>query len=60
MSPCNGVFSINSLTFQDIINGINLIDRDICSQADVNLEFITTNAGVKANRLNPDRALVRY
>jgi len=28
--------------------------------SDIDLEFISTNAGNKSNPLNPDRALVRY
>ena len=27
---------------------------------DIDLEFITTNAGSKAHKFNPERALVRY
>jgi hypothetical protein len=37
-----------------------VIDRELLSNNDVDLEFITTNAGVKQHKFNPDRALVRY
>jgi hypothetical protein len=45
--PNNGVFSIGSLIFQEIVNGLQIVDKETCKQADVDMEFITTNAGVK-------------
>lgn len=36
------------------------MDNELLKLADLDLEFISTNAGIKNQALNPDRALVRY
>jgi hypothetical protein len=46
--------------FQDLANGCSLVDGELLKLADLDLEFISTNAGIKNQALNPDRALVRY
>lgn len=60
MNPCNGVPSLGTNTFQDLANGCQLVDGELLKLADLDLEFISTNAGIKNQALNPDRALVRY
>ncbi len=42
------------------MNNTTIIDRELISNNEVDLEFITTNAGVKNLKNNPDRALVRF
>ena len=37
-----------------------MVDGELLKLADLDLEFISTNAGIKNQALNPDRALVRY
>lgn len=60
ISPCNGIPSIGTNTFQDIANSCYLIDGELLKLSDMDLEFISTNAGLKNQLMNPDRALVRY
>ena len=60
ISPNNNVFSIGQLIFQEIINNTTVIHKELLTNSDVDLEYITTNAGVKQHKYNPDRALVRY
>mmetsp|Transcript_26785 Transcript_26785/g.25810 ORF Transcript_26785/g.25810 Transcript_26785/m.25810 type:complete len:162 (-) Transcript_26785:686-1171(-) len=47
ISPCNGVPSIGSNVFQDIVNSCGIIDGDLVKLSDIDLEFISTNAGQK-------------
>jgi hypothetical protein len=47
VSPTNGVPSIGQNTFQEIINSCQLIDGELLKLSDMDLEFISTNAGIK-------------
>jgi len=60
MNPTNGVPSIGQNTFGEIANHGNVVDNELLKLSDMDLEFISTNAGIKNQNLNPDRALVRY
>lgn len=60
ISPTNGIPSMGQNTFQDLVNGCQLIDGESLKLSDIDLEFISTNAGLKNQQLNPDRALIRY
>jgi hypothetical protein len=42
------------------LNGIECCDAQYLKLADADVEFISTNAGNKGNKLNPERGLVRY
>jgi len=48
------------LMLQEILNGIECCDGQYLKLADADVEFISTNAGNKGNKLNPERGLVRY
>ena len=45
---------------QEILNGTKCCDGQLLKLADADVEFISTNAGDKGNKLNPERGLVRY
>eukprot|EP00347_Sterkiella_histriomuscorum_P007903 403347122 len=49
---------IGQLIFQEIINNTTVIHKELLTNSDVDLEYITTNAGVKQHKYNPDRALL--
>eukprot|EP00347_Sterkiella_histriomuscorum_P017828 403347825 len=60
INPQNDIPSIGQNAFQDFVNNCQILEGDLIKLSDVDLEFISTNAGNKNQRLNPDRALVRY
>ena len=60
IGPSNGVFSIGQNSFQEIANKTEMVDNENLKLSDMDLEFISTNAGIKNKPLNPDRQLVRY
>jgi hypothetical protein len=43
-----------------MISQTGIIDGVTTNLSDLDLEFVSTNAGKKKSHLNPDRALVRY
>jgi len=47
VSPNNGVPSIGTNVFQEITNNCGLIDNELLKLSDLDLEFISTNAGIK-------------
>lgn len=48
-------------TFSDVINSLNgFIDGKNMKLADLDLEFISTNAGGTKSKMNPERMLVRH
>eukprot|EP00347_Sterkiella_histriomuscorum_P000204 403376781 len=51
---------VGQLIFQEILNNTNILDKELLTNSDLDLEFITTNAGITKFKYNPDRALVRY
>ena len=55
-----GIFSLGTNVFTDMISQTGIIDGVTTNLSDLDLEFVSTNAGKKKSRLNPDRALVRY
>ena len=59
-SPINNVPCLGQLSLQEIMNGIGCIDNQYLKLTDIDIEFTSTNAGIKGNLLNPERGLVRY
>lgn len=56
----NGVLSIGQNTFTEIVYSCpDLLDGKQLNLSDVDLEFVSTNAGQRG-KLNPERALVRH
>jgi len=48
-------------TYTEMISSCgDFIDGRTFKMSDLDLEFVATNAGSKANPRNPDRQLVRY
>jgi NLR family CARD domain-containing protein 3 len=62
ISPVGLVFSIGNNVFSDIISNFDsLIDNQTLKLSDIDLEFVSTNAGPKkSNPRNPERNLVRF
>ena len=52
---------IGTNTFSDVVNNLNgFVDGKNFQLADLDLEFISTNAGGKSSKRNPERMLVRH
>lgn len=52
---------IGTNTFSDAVNSLpGFIDGKNINLADLDLEFISTNAGGKSKKTNPERMLVRH
>ena len=62
VSPAGNVFSIGNNVLSDIISNMgDLVDGSTIKLADIDLEFVSTNAGLKKNsNMNPERFLVRF
>ncbi|CAI2375065.1 unnamed protein product [Moneuplotes crassus] len=62
VSPMGNIFCIGNNTFNDIISHFDgIIDNQTLKLADIDLEFVSTNAGPKkSNPRNPERSLVRF
>lgn len=62
VSPAGQVFAIGNNVFSDIMsNFTDIIDNNTLKLADIDLEFVSTNAGPKkSNPRNPERSLVRF
>lgn len=62
VSPAGNVFSIGNNVLSDIINSMgDIVDGVTIKLADIDLEFVSTNAALKkTSHLNPERFLVRY
>lgn len=55
------MFCIGNNTFSDVVNSLaGFIDGKNINLADLDLEFISTNANAKSNKRNPERMLVRH
>jgi hypothetical protein len=60
VAPTNMIFSIGQNIFTEIVqNCHSMVDGKLLNLSDVDLEFVSTNAGCKG-KLNPERALVRH
>jgi tetrahydromethanopterin S-methyltransferase subunit G len=59
ISSYNNVFRIGQLIFQEIINNTKILDKELLTNSDLDLEYITTNVGIIKYKFNPDRALIR-
>jgi hypothetical protein len=62
VSPTGQVFSIGNNVFSDIMSNFDgIVDNNTLKLADIDLEFVSTNAGPKTgNPRNPDRSLIRF
>lgn len=62
VSPAGSIFCIGGNVFSDIMSRFDdLIDGNTLKLADIDLEFVSTNAAMKKNNpRNPERALVRF
>ena len=60
ISPINDVPCMGQLMLQEILNGTKCCDNQYLKLADADVEFISTNAGDKGNKLNPEWGLVWY
>jgi hypothetical protein len=53
--------SVGNNTFSEVVNSLTgFIDGKNINLADLDLEFISTNANGKAGKRNPERMLVRH
>jgi len=52
--------SISQNAFNEIVSATSLCDGKWLKLSDIDVEFISCNAGVKRQSLNPERWLVRY
>lgn len=63
VQPSNGIFSIGTNVFNEIVSSLGVVDKISLKLSDVDLDFVATNAGVAkrpGKNLNPERQLVRY
>jgi hypothetical protein len=61
ISPLGRIMCINSTTLTEMISNCNnFIDRETFMLNDVDFNVIACNGGMKATKLNPDKALVRF
>lgn len=62
VQPSNGVFSIGTNVFNEIVSTCSIVDKSLLKISDVDLDFVATNAGggKKSGKMNPERQLVRY
>ena len=61
VEPSGCVMCIGVNTYTEMISSCgDFIDGRTFKMSDLDLEFVATNAGSKANPRNPDRQLVRY
>jgi hypothetical protein len=61
VDPMKDLMCIGTNTFSDAVNQLSgFVDGKNFALADLDLEFISTNAGGKASKRNPERMLVRH
>lgn len=61
IDPMINLTAIGNNTFSEVVNSIpGLIDGKNINLADLDLEFISTNANGKPGKRNPERMLVRH
>lgn len=61
IAPAGQIFSISMNVFSDIVSNCEgLVDGNHLKLADLDFEFIATNAGISKTKHNPERQLVRH
>lgn len=61
VDPQKDLLCIGNNTFSDVVNSLTgFIDGKNINLADLDLEFISTNANGKSSKRNPERMLVRH
>jgi hypothetical protein len=61
VDPQINLMSVGNNTFSEVVNNLpGFIDGKYLNLADLDLEFISTNANGKPGKRNPERMLVRH